>query len=208
MKKICLLIIVLLLFTCVMGSASFLPAVKPITVNAYTEKQKKQVKAWLSAHGYPPTMEGAYQAYQDYLSGKLTLSEEEQELVNKNIGKTPKKKKAKSKKKSNSKSNSKKKKSSKKKGKATPTPKVQTSKEKKAANEKRVTDSPTPTVENETTPAAGEKEVESGRKCGTDDDPESELGSSWKGIIFYIGGGIILLFVVVLVCVRRKKSSR
>lgn len=27
-------------------------------------------KDWLSSHGYPPTMDGAYQAYDDYLNGK------------------------------------------------------------------------------------------------------------------------------------------
>lgn len=39
--------------------------------NAYTEEQKAQAKAWLSAHGYSPDMDGAGQAYQDYLNGKF-----------------------------------------------------------------------------------------------------------------------------------------
>lgn len=46
----------------------------PISVMAeetYTEEEKAQAKAWLSAHGYPPTREGAAQAYQDYLDGKF-----------------------------------------------------------------------------------------------------------------------------------------
>lgn len=37
----------------------------------YTEEEKAQAKAWLSAHGYPPTRAGAAQAYQDYLDGKF-----------------------------------------------------------------------------------------------------------------------------------------
>lgn len=41
------------------------------TSNAYTEEQKQQAKAWLSAHGYSPDMGGANQAYQDYLNGKF-----------------------------------------------------------------------------------------------------------------------------------------
>lgn len=41
------------------------------TSSAYTEEQKQQAKAWLSAHGYSPDMGGANQAYQDYLNGKF-----------------------------------------------------------------------------------------------------------------------------------------
>lgn len=41
------------------------------TSNAYTEEEKQQAKAWLSAHGYSPDMGGASQAYQDYLNGKF-----------------------------------------------------------------------------------------------------------------------------------------
>lgn len=40
-------------------------------VYAYTEEEKQQAKAWLSAHGYSPDMNGANQAYQDYLNGKF-----------------------------------------------------------------------------------------------------------------------------------------
>lgn len=42
-----------------------------MSVYAYTEEEKEQAKAWLSANGYPPTMAGAEQAYQDYLNGKF-----------------------------------------------------------------------------------------------------------------------------------------
>lgn len=42
-----------------------------IRAYAYTEEEKQQAKAWLSAHGYSPDMSGANQAYQDYLNGKF-----------------------------------------------------------------------------------------------------------------------------------------
>lgn len=42
-----------------------------LTAHAYTEEEKAQAKAWLSAHGYSPDMGGANQAYQDYLNGKF-----------------------------------------------------------------------------------------------------------------------------------------
>ena len=38
---------------------------------AYTEEEKAQAKAWLSAHGYSPDEGGASQAYADYLNGKF-----------------------------------------------------------------------------------------------------------------------------------------
>ena len=41
------------------------------TSYAYTEEEKAQAKAWLSAHGYSPDAAGASQAYQDYLDGKF-----------------------------------------------------------------------------------------------------------------------------------------
>ncbi|MBR1507723.1 MAG: hypothetical protein IJ619_06955 [Eubacterium sp.] len=37
----------------------------------YTPEQKAQAKAWLSAHGYPPTRAGANQAYADFMAGKF-----------------------------------------------------------------------------------------------------------------------------------------
>lgn len=37
----------------------------------YSQEQKDAAKAWLSAHGYPPTRAGAAQAYQDYQNGKF-----------------------------------------------------------------------------------------------------------------------------------------
>ncbi|MBO4864740.1 MAG: hypothetical protein J5517_10260 [Eubacterium sp.] len=37
----------------------------------FTPEEKAAIKAWLSAHGYPPTRAGAAQAYQDFLDGKL-----------------------------------------------------------------------------------------------------------------------------------------
>ena len=37
---------------------------------SYTAAQKRAAKAWLSSHGYPPTEDGAWQAYSDWLDGK------------------------------------------------------------------------------------------------------------------------------------------
>ena len=42
-----------------------------INAKAYTEEEKAQAKAWLSAHGYSPDAGGASAAYQDYLNGKF-----------------------------------------------------------------------------------------------------------------------------------------
>ncbi|MBR6404183.1 MAG: hypothetical protein IKS48_12420 [Eubacterium sp.] len=39
--------------------------------SGYSEEEKEAAKAWLSAHGYPPTRAGAEMAYQDYLNGKF-----------------------------------------------------------------------------------------------------------------------------------------
>ena len=55
----------------VMGVALVLCAGAATTSHAYTEEEKQQAKAWLSAHGYSPDMGGASQAYQDYLNGKF-----------------------------------------------------------------------------------------------------------------------------------------
>lgn len=60
-----------------MISALVLPFVYTSTVHAdedtdgYTQEEIDAIKAWLSAHGYPPTRAGAEQAYQDYLDGKF-----------------------------------------------------------------------------------------------------------------------------------------
>lgn len=47
-------------------------------VQAYTQEEKQMVKDWLSANGYPPTWDGVYQAYQDYLDGKFDYMFESQ----------------------------------------------------------------------------------------------------------------------------------
>ena len=56
-QALCLLLIIVVL--------SYAP-----TAHAYTQEQKNQAKAWLSAHGYPPTEDGAWQAYSDWLDGQ------------------------------------------------------------------------------------------------------------------------------------------
>ncbi len=62
----CILLLCLLLVPTSVGTSS-------VAAQEYTEEQKQQAKAWLSAHGYAPTREGAYQAYADYKSGKLKI---------------------------------------------------------------------------------------------------------------------------------------
>ena len=51
----------------------------------YTEEEKAQAKAWLSAHGYPPTRAGAQMAYQDYLNGKFDNDPEVQRYLGKEV---------------------------------------------------------------------------------------------------------------------------
>lgn len=41
------------------------------TTYAYTDEEKAQAKAWLSANGYSPDASGAAQAYADYMAGKF-----------------------------------------------------------------------------------------------------------------------------------------
>ncbi len=66
MKKwfVMILLATVLALTAGIGTAS-------VTHAEYTQEEKEQAKAWLSAHGYAPTREGAAQAYQDYLNGKF-----------------------------------------------------------------------------------------------------------------------------------------
>lgn len=54
-----------------MGTILFFTDRNVMTTYAYTEEEKAAAKAWLSQNGYPPTMDGAQQAYQDYLDGKF-----------------------------------------------------------------------------------------------------------------------------------------
>lgn len=61
---------VIILFATVLALTSGIKTA-PVTHAEYTQEEKEQAKAWLSAHGYAPTREGAAQAYQDYLNGKF-----------------------------------------------------------------------------------------------------------------------------------------
>lgn len=61
---------VMILLAAVLALTSGIEAA-PVTHAEYTQEEKEQAKAWLSAHGYAPTREGAAQAYQDYLNGKF-----------------------------------------------------------------------------------------------------------------------------------------
>lgn len=68
-----------------------------VAAQEYTEEQKQQAKAWLSAHGYAPTREGAYQAYADYKSGKLKIDMGDVGQAKESLKKKIQKKKAKKK---------------------------------------------------------------------------------------------------------------
>ena len=189
-KSIILLVCLFVLAGCICRTVN-----SPVTVTkAYTEEQKKQAKAWLSAHGYPPTTEGAYQAYSDYQSGKLKLSEEDQKRVEKTLGKSSSKDKKSKKKKSAKKSV---KKSADKTNKATAEPETPVADKRKQEEQKQqATPFASPSVKDVTQ----EEEVE---KCGT-----QEEDTTWKTRMY-----VILAFCAVAVgasvpFVRKKKSSK
>ena len=75
MWKRCLCLVMgglLLLQTCLPADAYSSDYIRSAYQNfdgTYTEEQKQMAKNWLSAHGYPPTMDGAYAAYDDWLDG-------------------------------------------------------------------------------------------------------------------------------------------
>ena len=86
-----MLVISLALLISVLGvfDHTFLSDLAPDTVSSsnvfaaegYTDEQVAAAKAWLSAHGYPPTRAGAAQAYQDYLDGKFDDDPEVRRLM-------------------------------------------------------------------------------------------------------------------------------
>lgn len=157
-------------------------------VKAYTEEQKQQAKAWLSAHGYSPTKEGAYQAYEDYLNGKLILNESEQKRVNKELAKSSKKSATK-----------KKKAGKKKKVKNTTKNKVTPTAELTAVPSAKLTATPTALPTSTVTATSHTREV---NKYGVE-----EKQGHRKGYL-YLAEGIcfgLLLAVIVLIC--KKKSS-
>ncbi len=200
-KSIILLIFLFVLAGCICQTVNS-PA---MVTKAYTEEQKQQVKEWLSAHGYPPTMEGAYQAYSDYQSGKLKLSEEDQKRVEKTLGKSSSKDKDGKKKKKTSKKKSKKKKSAKK------------SVKKSADKRNKVAAEPeTPTADKgnqeeqkqQTTPSASPsvKEVtqeEEAEKCGT-----QEEDMTWKTRMYVILAFCAVAVGASLLFIRKKKSPK
>ncbi|MCR4846540.1 MAG: hypothetical protein K5865_07365 [Eubacterium sp.] len=60
----------IIISTCMITSTPYVFAEGEGNNSGYSEEDKAAAKAWLSAHGYAPTMDGAIQAYQDYLNGK------------------------------------------------------------------------------------------------------------------------------------------
>ena len=60
----------IMISTCMITSTPYVLADGEENDSGYSEEDKAAAKAWLSAHGYAPTMAGAMQAYQDYMDGK------------------------------------------------------------------------------------------------------------------------------------------
>lgn len=159
-----------------------------ISTKAYTEEQKQQAKAWLSAHGYAPTKAGAYQAYADYKSGKLKLDNSKKKVY--------KKKSSKSKKSTNRNNNKTINDSIKK---HTPPPISSQSK----GNEKSkdiVPPTPIETAVSETPVATKSVKVDSST------EKEREGGSFSKHI--YMGGMVIIVLTIIMfVCIRKTRKS-
>ena len=82
----------LLIFMLVLSTVTF--AGRSVQTYAYTEQQKQEAKAWLSAHGYAPTRAGAEQAYQDYKDGKIDIPEANEHLGRNKKKNVPKKENA------------------------------------------------------------------------------------------------------------------
>ena len=183
--------VILVLVAGCMTVVSFCPV---SSVKAYTEAEKKQAKAWLSAHGYPPTKGGAYQAYSDYMSGKLKLSEEDQKRVNRSLGKT-----------NNSEKKTTKEKTKKKKAKKKT--KKETGTEAASAEKKgQATASPTASSVSTATPSAATPTDDSDKQETEKSDTGKPATGRTKWETFgIVGGALLLIIVLVLVRIRRRK---
>ena len=183
--------VILFLVAGCMTAVSFCPA---SSVKAYTEAEKQQAKAWLSAHGYPPTKGGAYQAYSDYMSGKLKLSEEDQKRVNRSLGKT-----------NNSEKKTTKEKTKKKKAKKKT--KKETGNEAASAEKKgQATASPTASPVSTATPSAATPTDDSDKQETEKSDTGKPATGRTKWETFgIVGGALLLIIVLVLVRIRRRK---
>lgn len=194
--------IVLVILLLLAGSVFLTPYTHSTVTKAYTEEQKQAAKAWLSAHGYPPTKEGAYQAYRDYQSGKLKLSEEEQKSINNSRGESSKRDKNKSQKKKSSKKKSKKAKSTKKsksvdtKKKATATPQTQSPDGESGQTQMKQTASPAASSVRDVT--AEDKE----QNRGTDE----EENAGW-GRVYFIIALCVIAVVSSAFCIWKKSSK-
>lgn len=201
--------------------------------NAYTEEQIKQAKAWLSAHGYSPSREGAYQAYADYKNGKLKLSENEQELVEKSGNKVDKssakkkktKKKKTLKKEKNKKISDNKKKDKNKKDENNTVDKNETVNEDKQtdsselASEDRLAGSNEAVNEDEDKQAASSEPVNSSEPADEDEDKQAdsrrirlsndEENSSVDGdvTIICVLGAVVIACIVMVLFVKRRKNN-
>lgn len=201
--KIRMIFVVLFLMV---GCVFFISYRQASVVRAYTEEQKQEAKAWLSAHGYPATKEGAYQAYQDYLSGKLSLSEEDQKRVSQSLGKSSEKKKKSSNKKRNKETSRKKKKSDK--NEVTSDKKKKTSIEPHEADKdnKQEQIQPSKTALPSSLPSTSPTHtINEERKDGVVNDKNKAGNSKF----FWAGGGFLLIVVFgALILLLWKKRNR
>ncbi len=80
-SKIVLVILAALMCLTVANTFDLINGSVSYAAEGYTDEQVAAAKAWLSAHGYPPTRAGAAQAYQDYLDGKFDDDPEVRRLM-------------------------------------------------------------------------------------------------------------------------------
>lgn len=165
------------------------------STKAYTEEEKQQAKAWLSAHGYSPTRAGAYQAYEDYKSGKLKLDDEQERTSKKKPKKKVKKKSSKSKK--NTKKNTNKTVKNSINRSTTPAPsQTEVPKESKDI----VPSTPKATVVSET--PVNDKSV----KTEKEPEVEQENGHESFSKYIYMGGAVIIVLTIIMfVCIRKTR---
>ena len=181
--------------------------------NAYTEEQIRQAKAWLSAHGYSPSREGAYQAYADYKNGKLKLSENEQELVEKSGNKVDKssakkkktKKKKTLKKEKNKKNSDNKKKDKNKKDENSTVDKNETVNEDKQTDSSELASEDRQAGSNEAVNEDEDKQAASRRSRLSNDEGNSFVDGDVT--IICVLGAVVIACIVMVLFVKRRKNN-
>lgn len=197
----CIVILILVFLACAFWAQN--THNNPTTVKAYTEEQKQQAKAWLSAHGYAPTRAGAAQAYADYKSGKLKLSEAEKKLAGEKTGVSTKKK-SKKKQKVKAKKKTKKKSKEKKKTTSISSPTSQPGQPGTDKNTEKTVSQSSRQIEKTGAPSSTS---EPERNKGTGDNTLPKENGSDK-IIYYVIAGIVVLLIISLICVVVKRKGK